>query len=77
MGTPTAIDELIRSAFERGNFYNFPGNGKPFDLREYFNTPEDLRLAFSFLKNAGILPAEIEGLKQVKGLREEMEKCKD
>jgi hypothetical protein len=50
LGTPTAIDELIRSAFERGNFDDFPGNGKPLDLRDYFNTPEDLRLAFSILK---------------------------
>jgi DnaJ-like protein len=45
-------------------FENLPGAGKPLDLEEYFNTPEDLRMAFSILKNANCAPPEAEMLKE-------------
>ena len=55
----------IREAMEQGVFENLPGAGKPLDLEEYFNTPEDLRMAFSILKNANCAPPEVELLKEV------------
>jgi len=39
------IDEQIRRAIEAGQFDDLPGRGKPLDLRAYFETPEDLRMA--------------------------------
>ena len=58
----------IREAMERGVFDNLPGAGKPLDLEEYFNIPEDLRMAFSILKNANCAPLEVELLNDVSRL---------
>jgi Domain of unknown function (DUF1992) len=34
---------------ERGEFDNLPGKSKPIDRSEYFETPEDVRMANSVL----------------------------
>ena len=59
----------IREAVAEGEFDNLPGSGKPLSLEEYFSTPEDLRMAFSILKNANCAPAEVELLKEVSRLQ--------
>jgi hypothetical protein len=49
------IAELrIRDAMEQGRFDDLPGAGKPLDLEEYFSVPEDMRMAYSILKNADV-----------------------
>jgi hypothetical protein len=53
---------------DRGVFENLPGAGTPLDLEEYFNTPADLRMAFSILKNANCSPVEVELMKEVSRL---------
>ena len=61
-------ESRIREAMAQGEFDNLPGAGKPLDLEEYFSTPEDLRMAFSILKNANCAPAEVELLNEVSRL---------
>ena len=51
-----------------GVFDELPNAGQPLDLEEYFATPEDLRMAFSILKNAKCAPAEVELLKEIAAL---------
>ena len=58
-------ERRIKEAMSRGEFENLPGAGKPLNLEDYFNTPEDLRMAFSILKNANCAPAEVELLNEV------------
>ena len=69
MSVEKAIDERIRQAIERGEFDNLPGHGKPLDLDAYFNTPEDLRMAFSLLKSNQFVPEEVEMMKEIDELR--------
>jgi len=64
------VEAIIKEAMERGEFENLPGQGKPIDLTEYFNTPEDVRLAQSLLKSAGMVPIEIDHLQQIAALKE-------
>jgi hypothetical protein len=64
------VESLIKEAQERGEFDNLPGKGKPIDLTSYFETPEDVRLAQSVLKNAGITPPEVQLLKEIAQLKE-------
>ncbi|HEY9153473.1 MAG TPA: DUF1992 domain-containing protein [Anaerolineales bacterium] len=64
------VDAIIKEAMERGEFDNLPGKGKPLDLTAYFNTPEEVRAAYSVLKNAGILPREAELLKEIAELKQ-------
>lgn len=71
------IEEKIREAMEKGEFDNLPGKGKPIDLDAYFATPDDVRLAFSVLKSAGCLPAEVELQKEIESLKARLGACDD
>jgi hypothetical protein len=64
------VESIIKDAMERGEFDNLPGKGKPIDLTEYFETPEEVRLANSVLKNSGMTSREVELLKEIAELRE-------
>ena len=57
------VDEQIKRAIEAGEFDNLSGKGKPIDLKAYFETPEDLRMAYSILKSNNFVPEEVEMLK--------------
>lgn len=62
-------ERRIRDAMAQGEFDNLPGAGKPLNLEDYFSTPEDLRMAFSILKNANCAPAEVELLNDIARLQ--------
>ena len=72
MSLDKAVEAIIKEAMERGEFANLPGRGKPLDLSAYFETPEEVRLAFSILKNAGLVPEEINLLQEIATLRERL-----
>jgi hypothetical protein len=63
------VEALIKEAQERGEFDHLPGKGKPINLTSYFETPEDIRLAQSVLKNAGMIAPEVELLKEIEELK--------
>ena len=69
------VDEKIKEAIAEGEFDNLPGKGKPLDLDAYFATPEHLRMGYSILKGANILPEEMDLLKQIEGLRKSLNSC--
>ena len=71
------VDEQIRRAIEAGEFDNLPGKGKPLDLRAYFETPEDLRMAYSILKSNNFVPEEVEMLKDIDALKKRLEASSD
>lgn len=64
------VEALIKEAQERGEFDNLPGKGKPIDLTSYFETPEEVRLAQSVLKSAGMTAPEVELRKEIAELRQ-------
>lgn len=66
------IDEQIRNAMEAGEFDNLEGAGKPLDLDGYFNAPEDLRMGYSVLKSNKFVPEEVDRLKEIGILKEEI-----
>jgi len=63
-------EEKIRGAMDEGVFDNLPGKGKPLDLEDDGSVPEDMRLAFKILKNAGCLPIEMEMRKEICNVRQ-------
>jgi len=71
------IDEQVRRAIEAGEFDNLAGKGKPLDLKAYFETPEDLRLAYSMLKSSNFVPEEVELLKEIKALKKRLDSSSD
>lgn len=64
------VEAIIKEAMERGEFDDLPGKGKPIDLTEYFETPEDVRMANSVLKNAGMTSREVDLLKEIAELKQ-------
>lgn len=54
------VEQRIRQAMEEGAFDDLPGRGRPLDLDDDALVPEELRLAFRVLKNAGYVPEELE-----------------
>jgi len=64
------VESMIKDAQERGEFDNLPGKGKPIDLTAYFDTPEDIRVAQSVLKNAGMTSREVALLKEIAELKQ-------
>jgi len=77
MSIESAIEERIKEAMARGEFDGLSGEGKPLDLDAYFNTPEDLRMAFSILKSNDFVPEEVGILKEIAALKEELKSTDD
>lgn len=70
-------EEKIKEAIERGELDHLPGMGKPLKLEDLSRVPEELRAGYILLKNAGILPEEIELKKELITLRELIDSCTD
>ena len=51
--------------------------GKPIDLDAYFATPSELRMAFSMLKGGEVVPEELEMLKEIHRLEDEVASAAD
>jgi hypothetical protein len=66
------VDEEIRKAQARGEFSNLPGQGKPIEIYRTDVNPE-YDLAFSRLKNAGVMPAWMELDRDVGRLKAELD----
>jgi hypothetical protein len=58
-------EKKLAEAVSRGELDDLPGQGQPLDLEEDPLIPEDLRLAFRILKNAGYVPPEVQQVNEV------------
>jgi len=63
-------EQKIREAIERGELDDLPGQGQPLDLNDDPLIPEDLRLAYRILKNAGFVPPELEAQREIHDLEQ-------
>lgn len=70
-------EQRIQEAIKNGEFDNLPGKGKPIELEDLSHVPEELRLAYKVLKNAGFLPPEVELLKEIKTVEDLIEHMED
>jgi hypothetical protein len=64
------VEAVIKEAMERGEFEDLSGKGKPIDLTAYFDTPEEVRMAHAILRNAGMVPREVDLLKEIAELKQ-------
>ncbi|WP_025691872.1 DnaJ family domain-containing protein [Paenibacillus zanthoxyli] len=53
-------EQRIEEAMRKGEFRNLPGHGKPLELEDLSGVPEELRMSFKIMKNAGLLPEELQ-----------------
>jgi len=62
------VEQRLSEAVSRGEFDDLPGAGKPLALDDDPLVPEELRLAYRILKNAGFVPPEVETLGEIGNL---------
>jgi len=58
-------ERRIAEAVSRGELDDLPGAGRPLDLDDGAFVPEELRVAYRILKNAGFVPPEVETLNEI------------
>jgi hypothetical protein len=69
-GFEKLVEKRIQEAYDNGEFDNLPGKGKPLNLEDLSGIPEDLRMGFKVLKNAGVLPEEMQLKKEIYNLEQ-------
>jgi len=70
-------EKKIKEALENKEFEDLEGFGEPIDNSEYFKTPEEDRMAFHILKNAGVVPEELKIRKNINALLKDIKACSD
>ncbi len=58
-------EEKIKKARDDGDLDDLPGAGKPLELEDLSRVPEDLRSSYIMLRNAGVLPEEVQLKKEM------------
>jgi hypothetical protein len=62
------VEQRLEEAVSRGELSNLPGEGRPLELDEDSLIPEELRSAYRILKNAGLVPPEVQALTEISEL---------
>ncbi len=70
-------ERRILEAMRQGAFDDLPGRGKPLKVEDFSGVPEELRMGYKILKNAGCLPPELQLQQELVSLRELLERCSD
>lgn len=70
------IGRKLKEAEFNGELRSAKGFGEPLTTDEGWNaTPDELRMPFKILKDAGVVPPEVELMKQRAGLRNKIAAC--
>ncbi len=70
-------EQKIQQALREGQFDNLPGKGRPLALEDLSGVPEELRLGYKILRNAGVLPAEMQIRREIHSLQQLLDSCLD
>ena len=58
-------EQKLEEAVSRGELDDLPGQGRPLELDDDRLIPEELRVAYRILKNAGYVPPELQELNEI------------
>ena len=65
------IGRSLNQSQQSGELKSAPSYGKPLNLGDgYFETPDALRMGFKILKDAGVVPPEVELMRQIEAMRQ-------
>ncbi|XAW88001.1 DnaJ family domain-containing protein [Vibrio sp. CDRSL-10 TSBA] len=75
----TLVDKIaeqrIQAAFNEGKMDDLPGKGEPLQLDDDSMVPEQLRMGYRVLKNAGYIPPELAERNQAISLCDLVARC--
>jgi len=69
--------EKIEEAIKNGEFENLAKQGQPVDLSALASVPPEMRAAYTIIKNSGLVPEEVQLLKEIAELKEKINCCTD
>jgi|SRR6185503_6005684 len=64
------VEQRLEEAVSRGELQNLPGEGRPLELVGDVLIPEELRVAYRILKNAGFVPPEVQAFNDIARLEQ-------
>ena len=70
-------EQRILEAQRQGALDDLPGRGQPLVIEDLSGVPEELRMGYKILKNAGFLPPELQLQQELVTLQELLERCRD
>ncbi len=76
-GFEKIVEQRIKDGQKEGKFDNLPKKGQKLNLEDDSNVPEDLRLAYKMLKNAGFVPPELTIRKEIHSITQLLENEED
>ncbi|MCM3726281.1 DUF1992 domain-containing protein [Neobacillus cucumis] len=68
-------EDRIKKAYQEGEFDALPGFGKPMQLEDLSGIPEELRMAYKIMKNAGYTEEEEHLRQEMIGIEDLLKKC--
>jgi len=72
------IGQHLRASESSGELKAAPSYGKPLNLGDgYDETPAELRMGMKILKDAGVVPPEVEAMREAAALEEKLDACTD
>lgn len=73
----TIAERRIQEAINRGELDDLTLKGKPIDRENLSDVPDELRMGYKILRNAGMVPEELELRREILTLRDLVESCKE
>jgi len=70
-------ERKIQEAVDRGEFNNLGWKGKPLTKDDSPRLPNELRTSYKILKNANVLPEEMQLRKEIYSIKELLDVCSD
>jgi len=70
-------EERIKEAMKNKEFDNLPGKGKPLPKDDLAHVPSELRIGYKILKNAGMIPEEMQIKKEMLEIEDLIACCYD
>ena len=72
------IGQHLRESEQTGELQSAPSYGKPLAFGDgYDETPNELRMGMKILKDAGVVPPEVEAMREAAALEERVLACTD
>jgi hypothetical protein len=72
------IGDHLRESQAQGELASAPSYGKPLTFADgYDETPDELRMGMKILKDAGVVPPEVEAMREAAALEARMLACTD
>ena len=72
------IAARLQHSLDSGELRQAPSWGKPLALDDGFDeTPAELRMPFKILKDAGVVPHEVQMFRELAGLKRALHECAD